>query len=105
MRSFDSAKFCELVGLHILYISGEKYGIQARGLYRNAGLACLEYTSGPQAERIRKVFIKNFKENFNSLTDKNKLSSSQIPRQIPTLWQNQIMFHYVSTFFLTIHQI
>ena len=62
MGSFDGAELCELVGLHILYILGEKYGKHRIGLYRDDGLACFGYTSGLQADRIRKYFIKIFKE-------------------------------------------
>ena len=44
---------------------GEKYGKLRIGLYRDDGLACFGYTSGPQAGRIRKDFIKIFKEDFD----------------------------------------
>ena len=64
MGSFDGAELCELVGLYILYILDEKYGKSRIGLYRNDGLACFGYTSGPQADRIRKDFIKIFKEDL-----------------------------------------
>ena len=53
------------MGLYVLHILGEKYGKHRIGLYRNDGLACFGYTSGPQADRIRKDFIKIFKEDFN----------------------------------------
>ena len=65
MGSFDGAELCELVGLYILHILGEKYGKHRIGLYRDDGLACFGYTSGPQADRIRKDFIKIFKEDFD----------------------------------------
>ena len=65
MGSFDGAELCELVGLYILHILGAKYGKHRIGLYRDDGLACFGYTSGPQADRIRKDFIKIFKEDFN----------------------------------------
>ena len=64
MGSFDGAELCELVGLYILHILGQKYGKHRIGLYRDDGLACSEYTSGPQADRIRKYFINIFKEDF-----------------------------------------
>ena len=63
--SFDDAELCELVGLYILHILGEKYGKHRIGLYRDDGLACFGYTNGPQADRIKKDFIKIFKEDFN----------------------------------------
>ena len=44
------------------YINPLKHRI---GLYHDDGLACFGYTSGPQADRIRKEFIKIFKEDFN----------------------------------------
>ena len=48
-----------------IYVFGEKYGKHRISLYRDDGLACFRYTSGPQADRIRKDFIKIFKENFD----------------------------------------
>ena len=55
MGIFDAAELCELVGLCILHILGEKYGKYRVGLYRDDGLPCLGYSNGPQADRIRKV--------------------------------------------------
>ena len=57
MGSFDGAELCELVGLYNLHILGEKYGKHRIALYRDDGLARYGYTSGPQADRIRKDFI------------------------------------------------
>ena len=68
MGSFDGAELCELVGFYILHILGAKYGKHRIGLYREDGLACFGYTSGPQADRIRKDFIKIFKEDFSLTT-------------------------------------
>ena len=65
MGSFDGAELCELVGLYILHTLGEKYEKNRKGLYHNDGLACFGYTSRPQADRIRKDFIKIFKKDFN----------------------------------------
>ena len=65
MGSFGGAELCELVGLYILHILGEKYGKHRIGLYRDDGLACFGYTSRPQADRIRKDFTKIFKEDFD----------------------------------------
>ena len=46
------------------------------GLYRDDGLACFGDTSGPQADRIRKDFIKIFKENFDfSITSERNLKA------------------------------
>ena len=46
------------------------------GLYRVDELACFGYTSGPQADRIRKDFIKIFKEDFDfSITCETNLKA------------------------------
>ena len=49
----------------MLHILGEKNGKHRIGLYRDDGLVCFGYISGPQADRIRKDFIKRFKEDFD----------------------------------------
>ena len=64
MGSFDGAEICEVVGLYILRTLGEKYGTERIGLYRDNGLAFFEKTSGPEMERIRKVFVKLFNNKF-----------------------------------------
>ena len=56
MGSSDGAELCEPVSLYILHILGEKYGKHRIGLNRDDGLACFGYTSGPQADRIRKDY-------------------------------------------------
>ena len=76
MVSFDVAKLCELVGLYIFQILSGKYGKHRIGLYRDDGLACFGYTSGPQAGRIRKNFKKIFKEDFDhSITYETNLKA------------------------------
>ena len=65
MGNFDVAELCELVDLYILHNLSEKYGKQRIGLYCDGELACFEYTRGPPANRIRKNFTKNFKEDFD----------------------------------------
>ena len=46
------------------------------GVYRDGGLACSGYTSGPQADRIRQDFIKIFKEDFDlSITSETNLKA------------------------------
>ena len=76
MGSFDSAEICELVGLYIFHILGEKCGKYRIGLYRDDRLACFGDTSGPQADRIRKYFIKIFKEDFDiSITCETNLKA------------------------------
>ena len=54
MRSYDGAEICELVGLYILDVLGEKYGKYRIGFYRDDGLVCFGNINGSQAERIRR---------------------------------------------------
>ena len=62
------------MGLYILHILGEKYGKLGLGLYQDDVLTCFGYTSGPQADRIRRDFIKIFKKDFDfSITCKRNL--------------------------------
>ena len=76
MGSFDSTELCELVGLYILHILCGKYGKHRIGLDCDDELACFGYTSGPEADRIRKYFIKLFKEDFHlSLTCETNLKA------------------------------
>ena len=76
MVSFDGTELCKLVGLFILHILGEKYRKHRIGLYRDDVLACFGYTSRPQAGRIRKGFVKIFKEDFDlSLTCETNLKT------------------------------
>ena len=65
MGSFDGTEICELVGVYILNLLGEKYGKERVGLCRGDGLAYFENISGSQAEKIRKDVIKIFKEEFD----------------------------------------
>ena len=65
MGSFDIVELCELLGLYILHILSEKYRKHRGGLYHNDRLPCFEYTSGTQADRIRKNSIQIFKEYFD----------------------------------------
>ena len=65
MGSFDGAG-----------ILGEKYGKHRIGLYRDDGLACFGYTSGHQTDRIKKDFIKIFKEDSDlSITCETNLKA------------------------------
>ena len=86
MGSFDGAELCELVGLYILHILGPKYAKHTIGLYRDDGLACFGSTSGPQADRIKKDFIKIFKEDFNlSITCETNLKAVNFLDVTPNL--------------------
>ena len=60
--SSDDADLCELVGLYILHVSGEKYRKHRICFYPDDVLACFGQTSEPQADRARKDYIKNFRE-------------------------------------------
>ena len=74
MRSYDGAEICELVGLYILHVFGEKYGKYRIGFYRNNGLACFGNINGSQAELIRREFISLFKTKFKlSITSETNL--------------------------------
>ena len=59
MGIFDDAELSELVCLYILHNFGEKYWKHMMSLYHDDGLACFGYTSGPQADRVRKRFHKD----------------------------------------------
>ena len=61
MGSSAGAEICELVGVYLLNVLGEKYGKERLNFYRDDVLACFENISGPQAEKIRKDIINIFK--------------------------------------------
>ena len=74
MGSFDGAEICELVGLYILNILSSKYHDNGSiGLYRDDGLAAFNNISGPQAEKIKKVITKCFKDQGLKITIKCNL--------------------------------
>ena len=74
MGSYDGAEICELVGLYILHVLGERYEKVKIGLYRDDGLACFGNINGSQAERIQKEFISIFKTKFKlSITSETNL--------------------------------
>ena len=56
------AEICDLVGLYILKLIGDKYGNETLGLYRDDGLAAFENKSGPQSDKIRKDITNIFEE-------------------------------------------
>ena len=61
MESYDGAEVCELIGIFMLILIGDKYNSNDIGLYRDDGLAVFKTTSGPQSEKIKKTFEKMFK--------------------------------------------
>ena len=73
MGAYDGAEVCELVGIYLQSLIGEKYNKNNFGLYRDDGLAVFRKVSGPQSERIKKELQKIFKENhFNIEISCNK---------------------------------
>ena len=63
MGAYDGTEVCELVGIYLQSLLGEKYNKTDFGLYRDDGLAVFRNVSGPQSERIKKEFQRIFKEN------------------------------------------
>ena len=63
MGAHDGAEVCELVGLYLQGLLGEKYNKNDFGLYRDDGLAVFKNVSGTQSERIKKDFKRILKEN------------------------------------------
>ena len=61
MGSYDGAEVCELIGIFMLSLIGNKYNHSNIGLHRDDGLAVFKNTSGPQSEKSKKTFQKMFK--------------------------------------------
>ena len=61
MGSYDGADVCELIGIFMLSLIGNKYNPYNIGLYRDDGLAVFKNTSRPRSEKIKKTFQKMFK--------------------------------------------
>ena len=61
IQSYDGTELCELIGIFMLSLIGNKYNPNNIGLYRDDGLAVFKNTSGPQSEKIKKTFQKMFK--------------------------------------------
>ena len=61
MGSYDGAEVCELIGIFLLSLIGNKYNPNNIGLYRDDGLAVFKNTCGSQSEKIKKTFQKMFK--------------------------------------------
>ena len=54
--SYDGAEVCELIGIFMLSLIGNKYNPNNIVLCRDDGLAVFKNTSGPQSEKIKKTF-------------------------------------------------
>ena len=61
MGSYDGAEVCELIGIFMLSLIGNKYNPNNIELYRDDGLAVFKNTSGPQSEKIKITFQRMFK--------------------------------------------
>ena len=61
MGSFDSAKICKLVSIHVLSLLLNKLDKQSTGLYRDDGMVLLRNTSKEETDWIQKDIIKTFK--------------------------------------------
>ena len=60
MGSYDGTEVCELIGIFMLSLVGNKYNSNSIGLYRDDGLTIFKYTSGLQPEKKYKDLSKNF---------------------------------------------
>ena len=61
MGPYDRAEVCELIGIFMFSVIGNKYSPNSIRLYRDEGLAVSKITSGPQSEKVKKTFQKMFK--------------------------------------------
>ena len=52
MESYNGAEICELVGLYILHVLGEKYWKDKMGLYCDDSFVSFGNINGSQTERI-----------------------------------------------------
>ena len=60
--TYDRAEVCELVGIFMLSLLSKHINKNHIGLYRHDGLAILQNTGGPEAEKLKKKFQKLCKE-------------------------------------------
>ena len=56
IEPYGEAEVCELIGIFMLSLIGNKYNPSNIGLYRDDGLAVFKNTSGSQSEKIKKTF-------------------------------------------------
>ena len=68
MGAYDGAEVCELVGIYLLSILSQKIDKENIGLYRDDGLGLIRNASGPETERLKKEFVRIFKENHLDIT-------------------------------------
>ena len=78
--------FDELLGLYIVHILGEKYKKDGIGLQHGGRLVYFQYTSAPQADRIRKTIIKTLNESFDlTLNCKTSFKSVNVFKAVNVL--------------------
>ena len=65
--SFDDVEICELVGVYILNVLGEKYGKERVGLYRDNGLACFDNIVDHKLKRLEKMLLRSLSKNSTSI--------------------------------------
>ena len=58
MGSYDGAEVCELSGIFMLSLTGNKYNPNNIELYRDDGLAIFKNTSGHNLNKIKRFFKK-----------------------------------------------
>ena len=61
MRSYNGAEVCELTGIFMLCLIGNKYIPNNTGVQRDGRLAIFKNTSNPQSEKIKMTFQKIYK--------------------------------------------
>ena len=54
MRSYDEAEVCELSGIFMLSLIGNKYNPNKIGLYRDDGLVIFKNTSGCNLNKLKR---------------------------------------------------
>ena len=68
MGAYDGAEVCEIVGIYLLSLLGEKYNNKEIGLYRDDGLSVSKNINGPEAEKIKIDIQRIFKQRGLELT-------------------------------------
>ena len=61
MGSYDGAEVCELSGIFMWNLTGNKYNPNNIGLYRDDGLATFKNTSGRNLNKFKGFFKKCFR--------------------------------------------
>ena len=62
MGAYDGVEVCELIGIFMLYLIGDKYDSKNIGLYRDDGLAVFKNVSGLPSENIKKQLQSLFRQ-------------------------------------------